>query len=242
MIAHQWTWRTYAGGLGGIDQPEKVRGQIVWSTGLGYGQGNSPEMGLRLFHSRMPSLLSTSREKVGMLAMNYVADGERSQWVGALAVRRGDVTVSVYNDIVPGYFMDPRRDEYETGGGQVSILLRGWPGGIRTVNFGTEVYTDKPIIITDQDGKVRESIYQDPWDGKLYYNVYSPQLNAGWWFVTFSGESSNGYNWTGGLYALGGKPGMAFQNFIHKYISHDPFFKSPHPLGVGVMGGVGQTR
>ena len=59
--------------------------------------------------------------------------------------------------------------------------------------------------------------------------------------MTASGESSNGHNWTVGGHLSGGKTGMAFQNLIHKHLSHDPFFKSPHRSGVGVVGVVAQT-
>jgi hypothetical protein len=174
-----------------------------------------------------------------MLAMNYVADGERSQWVGSAVVRRGDVKVNIYNDLFPGWFMKPKRDEYETGGGQVSILCRSCLGGIRTINAGTEVYTSRRIVVFN--GSDFDEFTDTDEKGREYYRVYSPQLNAGWWFVGVNGESSNGYTWMARLYTLGGDFGMGFQNLIHKYISRDPFFKSPHPSGVGVMGGVGQT-
>jgi RHS repeat-associated protein len=238
MIAQQWTLRTHAGGLGGTDQPERMRFQIVVSTGLGYGQGNAPAMDLELFNSRMLNVLSTSHKNMVMLAMNYVADGERSQWVGSAMVRRGDVQLIAYNDIVPGYFMYPRRDQNETGGLRGSILCRSClgVGGIRTFNFGTEVYTDKPMLITNEDGSLKEAIDED----LKYYKVHSPQLNAGMWFFGVNGESSNGYTWMARLYTIGGELGMALQNVIHD-LKKEPRFKSSLPLGVGVAGGVGQT-
>jgi RHS repeat-associated protein len=234
MVGTQYVGRVSVGGLGASGQGESVRGQSMWSIAVGYGQGNAPEMELPVFHSRMPSLLSTSREKVVMLAMNYVADGERSQWVGAVAVRRGDGMVNIYNDFIPGRLSKPPRDEYETGGGQVSILCRSCPGGIRTVNLGTEVFTSKRKI--KEDGK--ESKY--PKGDREYYHVESPQENIGWWYLRLNGEWGPGNNWTVGGYALGGNAGMAFQNKIHDWIKN-PRFESPHPLGAGLMVGVGQT-
>jgi RHS repeat-associated protein len=238
MIAQQWTLRTHAGGLGGTDQPERMRFQIVVSTGLGYGQGNAPAMDLELFNSRMLNVLSTSYKNMVMLAMNYVADGERSQWVGSAVVRRGDGMVKIYNDFIPGWFMKPRRDEYETGGGQVSILCRSCPGGIRTINAGTEVFTSKRKITILSSKEILEHKY--PKGRREYYHVESPQENIGWWYLRLNGEWGPGNNWTVGGYALGGNAGMAFQNKIHDFIKN-PRFESEHPFGVGVMVGIGQT-
>jgi RHS repeat-associated protein len=251
MIARQWTWLKYEGGLVGIGQPGEVVSQRVTSTTWVLGIGNAPGMPLYPFNSRTPSLFDVPYKLAFMVSSNYVRENDCSQKVPALGFRAGDMAGIVYND----YFLSviPRLvawllgrewnghvpDENETGGGQLIFRCPRWLGGTSIISAGTEVRTDKPMLIMDEDGVLKEATKPGN-NGKLYYDVSSPQRNVGWWFVTARGESSNGVNWNVGSYILGGNTGMGFQNGLHDVIKN-PRFKSPHPPGAGFTVGVGQT-
>jgi len=250
MIARQWTWHKHKGGLVGIGQPGEVVTQWVTSTTLVLGTGNAPGMPLYSFNSRTPSLFELPYNFALIVSSNYVRENDGSQKVPAVGFRAGDMAGIVYNDFfvtVPDRFLAwlLRRewngytpDERETGGGQVIFRCPRWLGETGTISFGTEVRTDRPMLIMDQYGVLKEAIKPGD-DGKLYYDVSSPQRNAGMWFFGVNGESSNGHTWRARLYTMGGKFGMGFQNFIHNKFSHDPLFNSPHPFGVGVEGRLG---
>jgi RHS repeat-associated protein len=248
MMGLQHVTRGYAGGLGGLGQDEKMRVQGVTSTVWVLGTGDAPEMELHVFHSRMPSLFNVSYKFAFMVSSNYVMDKGWSQRVMALGVRAGDFMVSTYNDFFVGLIQKlvyrtlrleppPAPDEYDTGGGQVSALLRGWPGGIRTIDAGTEVFTSLRMIVFN--GTTFKELIDQEENGRKYYRVYRPEQNIGWWYLRLNGEWSHGY-WTVGGYLLGGEPGMAFQNWIHDLIKN-PRYKSLHRSGLGFMGGLEQT-
>jgi hypothetical protein len=242
MIAHQWTWRTQAGGPGGIGLDEKVGAQMVVSTAGVLGTGNAPEMPLPLFHSRMTSSSSVLYKYALMVSSNYVMYKDWDQRVIALGVRVGDFMVSTHNDFFVGllekwaYRMvglepPPAPDEGETGGAQVSAVVRGWPGGIRTISAGTDIFTSPRIILYGE-----ELTYEKK--DRTYYRVYWPEQNIGWWWWRVNGEWSHGY-WTVGGYLLGGEAGMFPQNKLHDWLKN-PRYESLHRPGLGLMGGFEQ--
>jgi len=246
MIARQWTWNKYEGGLVGIGQPGEVVTQRVTSTTLVLGTGNAPGMPMYPFNSRTPPLFELPYNSALILSWNYVRENDGSQKVPAVGFRTGNVTGIFYNDFLDGLI--PRlvaslsgrkmmvRDERETGGFGLSVRCQSCPG-ISTISFGTEVRTDRPMYMINEEGEVEEATYTDIWNGKRYYDVLSPQNTAGLWYLRGSGQASNGVTWTLGSHLVG-KAGMAAQNGLHDLIKN-PRFYSPHRSGFGLEGGLG---
>ena len=220
LIGGQAIGRVYSGGLGA---PGESRRQLVFTAAGMVGEGVGREMEVPVFHSRIPNMLTTTLEKGVMVAANYVMEKGRNQVVAAAGWKGNSVFGSVYNDVIPGIFLSPERDEFETGGGQLSILDR--QGGL--LQFGTEVFTGQRVV--EESGE--EPTYKK--GGHKYYEMKEGhgKYNEGIWYMGYKG-SDFGVK----LYTRGGRMGMFFQDMIHDVLNN-PRFESKSPFGVGAMVG-----